>query len=139
MRLLVCSAPIRRFPPRRGVTPLAAAAGVGFCQGESPGTEAEALEAVKYLLLAGADVNAADKDGFTPMHGAATRGANSIVQLLYDKGARLDAKSKEEGWTPWTMANGVMLANTYKRQLATADFIRSLMNRPGGSEALQHP
>jgi hypothetical protein len=60
------------------------------------------------------------------MHGAATRGANSIVQLLFDRGARLDVKSKEEGWTPWTMANGVMLANTYKRQLETADYLARL-------------
>ena len=63
------------------------------------------------------------------MHGAATRGANSIVQFLYERGARLDAKSKEDGWTPWIMANGVMLANTYKRQLDTADYIKRLLER----------
>src|SRR5262249_1122695 len=104
-------------------------AGVGYCQGESPGTDQEALEAVQYLFALGADVNAADDDGFTAMHGAATRGANAIVQFLFDRGAKLDVKSKEEGWTPWTMANGVMVANTYKRQLATADYIRKLMDR----------
>jgi ankyrin repeat protein len=116
-------------PTAQHVTALAAAAGVGFCQGESPGTEAEALEAVKLTLSLGGDVNAADDDGFTPMHGAATRGANSIVQFLYDKGAKLDSKSKEEGWTPWKMADGVMLADTFKRQLATADYIQRLMER----------
>lgn len=130
MRLLVAAGADATLPTTQGVSPLAAAAGVGFCQGESPGTEAEALEAVQYALSLGGDVNAADADGFTPMHGAATRGANSIVQFLYDRGARLDVKSKEEEWTPWTMANGVMLANTYKRQLETADFIARLMERP---------
>jgi ankyrin repeat protein len=129
MRLLVSLGADPSIPTAQGVTALAAAAGVGFCQGESPGTEAEALEAVKYTLTLGGDVNAVDENGFTPMHGAATRGANTIVQLLHDRGARLDAKSKEDGWTPWTMANGVMLANTYKRQLATADYIRELMDR----------
>ena len=129
MRLLVSLGADPSVPTAQGVTALAAAAGVGFCQGESPGTEAEALEAVTYALALGGDVNAADNDGFTPMHGAATRGANSIVQFLYDRGARLDAKSKADSWTPWTMANGVMLANTYKRQLATADYIRNLMDR----------
>jgi ankyrin repeat protein len=128
MRLLVSLGADPSIPTEQGVTALAAAAGVGFCQGESPGTEAEALEAVKYALSLGGDVNAADKDGFTPMHGAATRGANTIVQFLYDQGAALDAKSKADAWTPWTMANGVMLANTYKRQLATADYIRKLMD-----------
>jgi ankyrin repeat protein len=129
MRLLVSLGADPSLPTAQGVTALAAAAGVGFCQGESPGTEAEALEAVKYALSLGGDVNSVDNDGFTPMHGAATRGANSIVQFLYDQGARLDAKSKVDAWTPWTMANGVMLANTYKRQLATAEYLRTLMDR----------
>jgi ankyrin repeat protein len=129
MRLLVSLGADPSIPTAQNVTALAAAAGVGFCQGESPGTEAEALEAVKYALSLGGDVNAADNDGFTPMHGAATRGANSVVQFLHDHGARLDVKSRADGWTPWTMANGVMLANTYKRQLATADYIRNLMER----------
>jgi len=129
MRLLVESGADPNIPTKQHVTALAAAAGVGFCQGESPGTEAEAMEAVKYTLALGGDINAVDDDGFTPMHGAATRGANTIVQFLYDRGARLDVKSKEEGWTPWTMANGVMLANTYKRQLETADYLKRLMDR----------
>jgi ankyrin repeat protein len=133
MRLLVEHGADPLIPTNARVTPLAAAAGVGFCQGESPGTEVEALEAVKYALALGGSVSAADDDGFTPMHGAATRGANSIVQFLYDRGAKLDAKSKQEGWTPWTMANGVMLANTYKRQLATAEYIQKLTDRQGFS------
>ena len=129
MHLLVDSGADPAIGTTQHVTALAAAAGVGYCQGESPGTEAEALEAVKYTLALGGDVNATDDDGFTPMHGAATRGANSIVQFLYDRGAKLDAKSKEEGWTPWKMADGVMLADTFKRELATADYIRRLMER----------
>jgi ankyrin repeat protein len=129
MHLLVDSGADPAIATTQHVTALAAAAGVGYCQGESPGTEAEALEAVEYTLALGGNVNATDDDGFTPMHGAATRGANSIVQFLYDRGAKLDAKSKEEGWTPWKMADGVMLADTFKRELATADYIRRLMER----------
>jgi ankyrin repeat protein len=129
MHLLVDSGADPNIPTAHHDTALAAAAGVGYCQGESPGTETEALEAVKYTLSLGGDVNATDDDGFTPMHGAATRGANSIVQFLYDRGAKLDVKSKEEGWTPWKMADGVMLADTFKRQLDTADYIRRLMDR----------
>jgi uncharacterized protein len=129
MHLLIDRGADPAITTNQHVTALAAAAGVGYCQGESPGTEAEALEAVKYTLSLGGNVSVADDDGFTPMHGAATRGANSIVQFLYDHGAKLDPKSKEDGWTPWTMANGVMLADTYKRQLETADYIRRLMDR----------
>jgi ankyrin repeat protein len=136
MRLLVSLGADPSIPTAEGVTALAAAAGVGFCQGESPGTEAEALEAIKYTLSLGGDVNATDSNGYTPMHGAATRGANTIVQFLYDQGARLDAKSKADGWTPWTMANGVMLANTYKRQLGTAEYLRQLMDRVKASGQL---
>jgi ankyrin repeat protein len=129
MRLLVESGADPGLPTDAHVTPLAAAAGVGFCQGESPGTEAEALEAVKFTLALGGNVNSADDDGFTPMHGAATRGANSIIRFLYDNGAQLDPKSKEEGWTPWTMANGVMLADTFKRQLQSAEYLQTLLDQ----------
>jgi uncharacterized protein len=38
MRLLVASGADPLLPTTQGVTPLAAAAGVGYCQGESPGT-----------------------------------------------------------------------------------------------------
>lgn len=131
MQLLVANGADPLMPTNAHVTPLAAAAGVGYCQGESPGTEAEALTAVKYTLQLGGDVNAVDDDGFTPMHGAATRGANSIIQFLYDHGAKLDLKSKADGWTPWTMANGVMLADTYKRQLQSAQYLRKLMDESG--------
>jgi ankyrin repeat protein len=58
------------------------------------GTEDDSLEAVKMLLDLGLDVNAIDKQGFTPVHGAAERGANQIVQLLFDHGAKLDVMSK---------------------------------------------
>src|SRR5262249_18604401 len=63
---------------------LMTASGVGIhSPGEDPGTEEEALACVKIALKAGAgDVNAADDNGDTPLHGAAYRGAPSIVQAL---------------------------------------------------------
>lgn len=108
-------------------TALLAAAGVGFWQGESPGSEHDALEAVKLTLDLGAQVNTANDEGFTALHGAAVRGANSIVQLLVDKGAKLDAKTKKEGWTALAIADGVFIANTYKAQPHTAELLRKLM------------
>ena len=42
---------------------------------------------MKIAFDAGNDVNLVDSRGYTAMHGSAMRGANSIVQSLYDKGA----------------------------------------------------
>ena len=41
-----------------------------------------------------ATIVAIDNNGFTAMHGAASRGANEIVKFLFSKGAKLDVMSK---------------------------------------------
>lgn len=51
------------------------------------------------LLSEGADVNAADDDGFTPLHLAASRDNLDIVRLLLDAGADVNAMSNT-GETP---------------------------------------
>ena len=43
------------------------------------------------------------------MHGAANRGWESVIQILADHGARVNAKDKE-GRTPMTFAEGIFLA-----------------------------
>ena len=118
-------------------TALMAAAGIGFWQGESAGPEHDALEAVKLTMELGAKVNTANDGGYTALHGAAVRGANSIVQLLVDKGAQLDAKTKKEGWTALAIADGVFIANTYKAQPHTAELLRSLMGVTTASKDAQ--
>jgi uncharacterized protein len=107
-------------------TPLMAAAGVGFRQGASLRTEPEALEAVKLAFELGGDVNAANAIGFTALHGAAIRGANSIVTFLVEKGARLDAKDKI-GRTAFVIAEEGAGDSTQRRQLHTAALLRELM------------
>ncbi|HIN18031.1 MAG TPA: ankyrin repeat domain-containing protein [Gammaproteobacteria bacterium] len=53
------------------------------------------IEAVKWHLDAGADVNAQDNDiRWTPLHVAAAFGHKEIVELLIAKGADVNAKSK---------------------------------------------
>jgi ankyrin repeat protein len=52
------------------------------------------VAAVTLLLERGLDVNAADDQGATALHGAASRGANDVIRLLVSKGARLDVKTK---------------------------------------------
>ncbi|MGE3513177.1 MAG: ankyrin repeat domain-containing protein, partial [Vicinamibacterales bacterium] len=112
-----------------GTTPLMVAAGIGiFTPGEDPGTNEEALEAVKLALELGGRVTDADRRGETALHGAAIRGANALVKFLVSQGARLDAKNSR-GWTPLTIAEGVMLGGTFKRQPETATLLRELMGQ----------
>ena len=76
-----------------GTTAVMAAAGVGiWAPGENPGTHAECLAAVTLALdSGGGDVNAIDANGETALHGAVYRGGNiSVIQLLADRGAKLD-------------------------------------------------
>lgn len=73
---------------------------------------------VELLLELGADVNAVNGAGQTPLHAAAAAGANEIVQALVDNGARLDALDKR-GDTPLTIAER-------RPDKSTADLIRSL-------------
>jgi ankyrin repeat protein len=116
-------------------TPLMVAAGVdlwnpGEDGGTTPESEPEALEAVKMLVTLGNDINAVNDRGETALHGAAYRGANTIIQYLVDQGAKLDARS-QQGWTPWTIANGVFYSLFFKEQRATADYLAKLMSERG--------
>ena len=106
MRLLAANGADPKLTNAVGTTPLMAAAGVEmFNPNEDSGTNEEGLQAVKVALELGADVNQANKQGETALHGAAWRGSNEIVQLLVDNGAKLDAKTTR-GLTPLNIANG---------------------------------
>jgi ankyrin repeat protein len=141
MRALVASGADPRLPTADHTTPLMAAAGVGiWAVGESAGTNEDALEAVKLALELGGDVGAVNDYGQTALHGAAHRGASAIVQLLVDRGARLDAAVTKDGggalgwkkgWTPLIIAQGVFYANSLKRYPETAELIRQLMKQRG--------
>jgi hypothetical protein len=64
------------------------------------------LSAVKYLVEElGADVNARDAAGYTPLHNAAARGDNELILYLVSKGADVKAVSRR-GQTTADMANG---------------------------------
>jgi len=51
------------------------------------------------LAGVGADVNAKEEDGWTPLHYAVYEGYKEIAELLIAKGADVNAK-EEDGWTP---------------------------------------
>ena len=139
MRLLVEQGADPNLVTKDRSTAVMAAAGVGFWPAESPGTEYESLEAVRLAVELGGDVNAVNDLGFTAMHGAAVHGSNSVVKFLYEKGARLDARTLKEGWTPLAIADGVFIANTFKMTPQTAAFIRQLTGdtKPSGTKEPQ--
>ncbi len=93
-----------------GSTPLMAAAGLGAPRGgDEEVTEAgdrnDPVDVIKVLVEKGANVNAANDAGMTPMHYAVQRGADRIIEFLASKGARFDIKNKQ-GRTPAELARG---------------------------------
>ena len=92
------------------VTPLMAAAGVGYGEGFAGNAHRFApggmLAAVKYLVEElHADVNARDHEGFTALHHAAARGDNEMILYLVQHGADVKAVTRD-GRTTVDMANG---------------------------------
>ena len=105
IRLLVAYGADPILPTKGNDTPLMAAAGVGWAANWSVNAPVPALDAVKYLVELGNDVNAVDNRGYTPLHGAAYIGNNEMVTYLVSRGAKVNARSKA-GDSPADMANG---------------------------------
>ena len=105
------------------VTPLQAAAGVGYGEGFAANSHRFApggmLAAVTYLIEElHADVNAPDHEGNTALHHAAARGDVEMIQYLVSKGADVKAVTRE-GKTTADMANGpVQRIQPYPEALA---------------------
>jgi ankyrin repeat protein len=105
MRLLLESGADPKMTTKDGSNALLFAAGVGYRDKNTRGTEAEALQALKVAIEAGLDIHQTNTRGETALHGAANRGADTIVQFLADSGAVLNAKTKQ-GHTPLDIAMG---------------------------------
>jgi len=74
-----------------GDTALTAAGGIGWVEGVTyERSPQENVEALRLLLDLGLDPNGANNEGRTPLMGAALKGRNAAVQLLVDRGARID-------------------------------------------------
>lgn len=114
-------------------TPLMAAAGLGRILGENTAEEPRLLAAAELAFAHGADVASADEYGNTALHYAAYHRLPTLVQLLVDKGARLEVKNMF-GETPLWAADLVIQwfgGGTFKVvPTPTGDLLRKLGARP---------
>jgi ankyrin repeat protein len=121
MKLLLSRGADPKIKTELGVTALAVAAGIGWVEGITyEWSPKDTLEAVRMLLDLGLDPNAQADTGRVALHGAAHKGATEVVQLLADRGARLDIRdygntdnrgSKElatHTWQPVDYADGLV-------------------------------
>jgi uncharacterized protein len=97
---------------------------------EDGGTGPTALEALNEVIKFPLDVNAVNNAGDTALHGAAYRGWNPIVQILIDKGAKLDVVNKK-GSTPLTIADGDRVAGSPQRRPWTIELLVKEMTKQG--------
>jgi ankyrin repeat protein len=131
MKLLVSRGADPNLATLAGTTPLMAAAGVNWVVAQTYTESVQArLDAVKLCLELGADVNASNSMGLTALLGAVNRGSNDIIELLVQRGARLDVKDKE-GRTALRWAEGVFLAAVgAEKKPATIALLEKLGAKP---------
>ena len=131
MKYLLAHGADPKIPTQHNDTALSVASGIGWVEGVTfEWSEAENLEAVKMCLDAGIDVNAADFEGRTALHGAAHKGRTAVIQMLVDHGANLEAHDLGSRDT----VNGAMKGLTW----IPLDWSRGLV-RVGVQSAIAHP
>jgi hypothetical protein len=147
MKLLLAYGADSKAVTDHGDTALTAAGGIGWVEGVTYEHSArENVEAVKMLLDLGLDPNWTNKDGRTPLMGAAAKGRSEVVQLLVDRGAKLDTRdsgsrdtedvgSKLAGhtWQALDYADGLVRVGVQSavNRPETAALIRKLMTERG--------
>ena len=129
------------LPNLTNTTPLMAAAGLGTTEPlEEAGEEIEALEATKMLLDLGADINAVDDNGDTPMHGAAYGAYPTVVKMLADRGAdpKIWKEKNKFGRTPLFIAEGYQ-GRLPRPDVPTIEAVTRLMRAAGLSTEGERP
>jgi ankyrin repeat protein len=146
MRLLLKYGADPHLNTKLGVTPLAAAAGIGWVEGITfEWSPAQTVEAVKMLLELGIDPNFQADTGRVALHGAAHKGATEVVKVLVAAGGRMDIRdfgntdnrgSSElaaHTWLPIDYADGLVRVGVQSAipHPETAKVLRELMKESG--------
>ncbi|MGA2879548.1 MAG: ankyrin repeat domain-containing protein [Bryobacteraceae bacterium] len=105
MRVLLAAGADPKLVTKDGNNALLFAAGIGYRDKNTRGSDAEALEALRLCMDQGLDLSQTNGKGETALHGAANRGSDLLVKFLVEHGAKLDARSKA-GFTPLDIAMG---------------------------------
>ena len=133
MKLLLARGADPKIASEFADTALTASAGIGWVEGVTyERSVKENLEAVRMLLDLGLDPNWANKDGRTPLMGAAHKGRNDVIQLLVDRGAKLDTRDKGSRDT------GNVTSKIAGKTWIAVDYADGLV-RVGVQSAVPHP
>src|SRR5439155_15965435 len=107
--------------------------GIGWIQGVTyEWSEKNNAEAIKLLLDLGLNPNSANRDGRTPLMGAALKGHNEIIRVLVDAGARLE--TRDYGSRDTDKPGSVLAGHTWQ----AIDYAEGLV-RTGVQSAPVHP
>jgi ankyrin repeat protein len=146
MKLLLAHGADPKINTVLNVTPLQVAAGIGWVEGITYEWSEEATdEAVKLLLDLGLDPNVQADTGRVALHGAGHKGRSKVVQMLVDKGAKLEirdygntdargsAKMAVHTWEPIDYADGLVRVGVQSAisHPETANLMRKLMKERG--------
>ena len=146
MRLLLERGADPKINTKLGVTPLAAAAGIGWVEGiTSERSPEQTVEAVKLLLELGLDPDYQAETGRTALHGAGHKGATEVVRVLAAAGARMDIRDfgntdnrgspelAAHTWLPIDYADGLVRVGVQSAiaHPETAKVLRDLMVEAG--------
>jgi len=133
MRLLVAGHADPNVTTVDDTTPLMAAAGVDFTEGQdkygrrwfsldTSALQEAAMAAVLYCLELGANINAANSRGQTALHGAVYFGGTTMVPFMVEHGANVNVVNKR-GQTPWLITQGEYQAGSFIAHKETGEVL----------------